>query len=506
MKRGAWAAAVLTVLAGLAWAVHGADQPAADGPPAASGKVLLDEWRAMYMGGQKVGFEHMVTRELDTANGAFFVTAMESKVSITRAGVLLEVASNWAVREDAQGRVVAFQSESSLMQPTQGVLDGDHFTVTTTGSTGATSRQMPPPKGLGPWAAELFSRHKGYEPGTGYSVDAFLPETPDKPVTLTVLVGARESVQVFDVQKWLHVQAVSNSLLPGVPSKQWVDDEGTAWLTRTELTPQMQVETRKTTREFALSASEPAELLTASYITPDRPIERPRELEGLQALLTPVEAGGTVPELPQDALQKVSATEHGVLVTIARAHAPQSGYTLPYRDKEYADLLRANKWLEVDDPLIQQMAREAVGDATDAASAARRIESYVDKKITTKGLGVGMATAAETARQLSGDCSEHAMLAAALARAAGMPSRVVGGLAYVERLPGTGRYGFGYHMWAEVYVGQWLPIDATLRGHDATHIVLFRSDMNAPGAEITMASTIIQSLGRINIRVVQTTY
>ena len=98
------------------------------------------------------------------------------------------------------------------------------------------------------------------------------------------------------------------------------------------------------------------------------------------------------------------------------------------------------------------------------------------------------------------------MLAAALARAAGMPSRIVGGLAYVERLPGTGRYGFGYHMWAEVYVGQWLPIDATLRGHDATHIVLFRSDMNEPGAEVTMASTIIQSLGRINIRVVQTTY
>jgi len=138
--------------------------------------------------------------------------------------------------------------------------------------------------------------------------------------------------------------------------------------------------------------------------------------------------------------------------------------------------------------------------------AARRIESYVNAKIVAKGLGVGMATAGETARQLSGDCSEHSVLAAALARAAGMPSRVVGGLAYVNNLPGTDHGGFGFHMWTEVYVGDWLPIDATLGGHDATHIALFKSDMNAPGAEVAMASAIVQFLGRVQIHIVWRAY
>ncbi len=149
------------------------------------------------------------------------------------------------------------------------------------------------------------------------------------------------------------------------------------------------------------------------------------------------------------------------------------------------------------------MAREAVGGSTDAVMAARRIETYVDRKIVQKELGVGMATAAETARQLRGDCSEHSVLAAALARAAGMPSRVVGGLVCVDELPGTNRGGFGYHMWTEVYVGKWLPIDATLGGHDATHIALFKSDMNDPGAAVSMASTIIQFLGKVGIHVVR---
>ncbi len=197
------------------------------------------------------------------------------------------------------------------------------------------------------------------------------------------------------------------------------------------------MESRKTTRELATAPSEPAELLIKSYVIPDLPIEDPRELEGLQVLLRPRESGAKAPEPPQDDYQKVQVLPQGALVTIARAHPPKGGYTLPYAGKEYADLLEPNKWLEVDDPLIQKMAREAVGGSTDAVMAARRIESYVDRKIVQKGLGVGMATAAETARQLKGDCSEHSMLAAALARAAGMPSRVVGGLVYVRDLPGT---------------------------------------------------------------------
>ena len=117
---------------------------------------------------------------------------------------------------------------------------------------------------------------------------------------------------------------------------------------------------------------------------------------------------------------------------------------------------------------------------------------------------MGFATAAETALQKEGDCSEHAVLAAAMARAAGMPSRVVGGLAYVDSLPGQGGRGFGYHMWAEVFVGEWFPIDPALGAHDATHIDMLRSGLDEPGDLLEASSAITVFLGRVRIRVLET--
>jgi len=192
----------------------------------------------------------------------------------------------------------------------------------------------------------------------------------------------------------------------------------------------------------------------------------------------------------------------GVRVSIRRAVGNTAvSYALPYAEGRYDELTQGNSWLEAEDPFVRQLSREATAGATDALTAARRIESHVREFIALKDMSMGMATAAETVRQKAGDCTEHALLVAALARAAGMPSRVVGGLAYAERLPGQAGGGFGYHMWAEVYVGEWLPLDAALGGHDATHLALTRSSLNGPSDPLLLSSDIARFLGRIRIQV-----
>src|SRR5436190_11930904 len=73
-----------------------------------------------------------------------------------------------------------------------------------------------------------------------------------------------------------------------------------------------------------------------------------------------------------------------------------------------------------------------------------------------------MVPAFKVAQTLTGDCTEFSMLAAAMCRAAGVPSRVAIGLVYVDRPPPRQAF-FGFHMWTEVYVrGAWVAIDATL--------------------------------------------
>ena len=64
------------------------------------------------------------------------------------------------------------------------------------------------------------------------------------------------------------------------------------------------------------------------------------------------------------------------------------------------------------------------------------------------------------ARTGSGDCTEHAVLLTALARANGIPARVVFGMLLIETDDAVHAYG---HAWTEVHAeGRWQVLDATL--------------------------------------------
>ena len=115
-----------------------------------------------------------------------------------------------------------------------------------------------------------------------------------------------------------------------------------------------------------------------------------------------------------------------------------------------------------------------MGDAKTPWDKAVKIEHWVFENIRDKNFAIAFAPANEVARNLTGDCSEHAVLAAAMSRAAGIPSRVAVGLLYVDNEK-QGLKGFGYHVWHEVYVNQrWVALDSSWdqSSVDATHIKL----------------------------------
>jgi transglutaminase-like putative cysteine protease len=78
---------------------------------------------------------------------------------------------------------------------------------------------------------------------------------------------------------------------------------------------------------------------------------------------------------------------------------------------------------------------------------------------------VSLPDALSTLDNRVGDCNEHAVLLAALARAAGIPARIETGLVYLN-----GR--FYYHAWNLLYIGNWITADAVFGQlpADVTHI------------------------------------
>ncbi|UCG52164.1 MAG: transglutaminase domain-containing protein [Candidatus Latescibacterota bacterium] len=121
--------------------------------------------------------------------------------------------------------------------------------------------------------------------------------------------------------------------------------------------------------------------------------------------------------------------------------------------------LKAGKYIQSDHPTIQAVADSIVasigqrGIDEGSAELVTEIAQWVYRYITDKSFGQGFASAVDVMRTREGDCTEHAVLLAALLRAAGVPSRIAVGLAYIDEV-------LVGHMWTEAYIDYWRTVDS----------------------------------------------
>jgi hypothetical protein len=134
--------------------------------------------------------------------------------------------------------------------------------------------------------------------------------------------------------------------------------------------------------------------------------------------------------------------------------------------------LRANAWVRSEAPSIRRLARFAGRSDQPLDVRMRRLAAQVRKRMRNGADFLGYADAVQALRTGRGDCTEYAVLLAALARAQGIPTRVVVGMAYSSRFTGQ-KDAFSPHAWVQAYDGsRWVSYDAAFDGFDATHVAL----------------------------------
>lgn len=109
------------------------------------------------------------------------------------------------------------------------------------------------------------------------------------------------------------------------------------------------------------------------------------------------------------------------------------------------------------------------GMCAQAAPTVEAVLAMADARLARKSLAVGLVTASTAAAGAEGDCTEHAVVTAALLRCHGRPARLAMGT-LVVRL--ADRWFAGAHMWAEYYDRGWRVADATFpeRHGEAAHL------------------------------------
>lgn len=103
---------------------------------------------------------------------------------------------------------------------------------------------------------------------------------------------------------------------------------------------------------------------------------------------------------------------------------------------------------------IQQLAGEIIGTRSETVAKVKALAAWVYNNLEKRPV-IGLPDALTTLQSGQGDCNEHAVLFAALARAANIPCRIAAGVMLHE-----GR--FFYHAWNEVCTAQgWLSVDSS---------------------------------------------
>ena len=181
----------------------------------------------------------------------------------------------------------------------------------------------------------------------------------------------------------------------------------------------------------------------------------------------------------QDARQTFVPGPDGQAVVTVTARLPAAAE--PRRDALRGaagdpELLEATPEIDSDNPELRRLASEVVGDRTGVYAASQRLVRWVYQRLA-KVYGQSRDKASEVLASGKGDCTEHALLFVAMARAAGIPARGVHGLVYASY--GDGVPALYWHAWAEVRSGkEWIAVDPTFDQPvaDATHIALGRGD------------------------------
>jgi len=444
-----------------------------------------ERWFSVNLSGERVGFAHLNITEA----GDGYRIDSEGSVKMRVMGFTREATTKESYLVGRDLAIRSFASESRI-DGSPMVLKGE---VTSKGikvaeeSGGRKKERTLKAKGpvFPPQALNLYPLMQGTAAGKKYQLPMLDLEAVKVNQVKVEVIGAETLPPATAVA---HLR---NNLYPMVDNDIWVDLKGNSLKesVRDDLVVTLaedEASAKAYLADTALSKSDLA--LDFSLVKVAPPLDRPGQLKQLGVEFTgfPVD----FPLLQGEGQQATRLAGGKVRFTMPNPafQAPAAGQTSP------ADLEPAPR-IPSDSPEILAQKDAIAGTEKNPALLAKLLEGWVAREI--KGAITDSQSPLETLKSRKGNCQTHARLYAALARAAGIPTRFVSGLAY---LPGE---GFLYHSWDESLLGgAWTAVDPTFGEMPAsvTHIKLVEGD--SPEEMGLLAGVI----GRIQAKVVEKGY
>ena len=450
-----------------------------------------DDWTGTYYKGSKIGFNHARVRV--QSDSIEVHTKMYFRLKSGKDDQSTILTQDTTLTPDL--RLKEFTLLQEIMGKRQEVIgrvQGNKLNLEIRGRGFHKQQALDFPQGIHPSSTVWLNIMKdGFKVGKKGRLNLFL-ESFRMIIPMTYEILRKETIQ-FD-GKSVETFVVQQKFA-GMVSTIWTNAQGDVYRERSlsnfeSIREPKEVATHMDDQPMSVSS-----FITLSLVKVKKPITASDSKDRLKLKLTNVHRPDSIPQDHRQKILKIVKMGEELYATTLlierEPKRPVKRVSLPVPTSRYKEYLEEAPEIQVQHPLIRTLARDLTQGQSDAWQAAKGISTWVYDNLDK--VLVDSFTALDALHDRRGECQSHTNLFTALARAAGIPTKVVNGLVYSDQFK-----GFLYHAWPEVWVGEWRALDPTLGQHqvDATHIKL--SEGNYAGA-----LKLMEFIGQVNIELLE---
>jgi hypothetical protein len=500
-------------------------------------RTILDVWHAAYLEGGRAGFGHTSVNEVERDGMKVLETTTELSLTVKRFQKIVELRMKTGSVETPEGKVLGVSmtqylgNQRTLLMT--GTVKGKQLRIQVSGMAKSDKTIPWDDQVLGLYAQENLYKDRKVQAGDVFSYSTYEPVFASV-ITNQVAVKNKEEVDVLQVaergaakpaghrirdyediavyrvkKRLLRCEAVPDKLETDKDSIQlppllaWLDDDLQVVRTQVEMPLLGTLVLYRTNKLVATQrVKQYVDIGLTSHIPLNKRIDLPYTKESAVYRVTVSKDINPETTFVQDERQQIKNIKGNTFeLHVQASHERQAADSTAQVSDEF---LKSCYFINSNDAKVRERTRQAVGTETDPWQKVVRIEKYVREHMDRHRINGALTTADDVARTMEGDCKNHSVLAAAMCRAAGVPSRTAVGLIYAndaQRGP-----VMAFHMWTEVWVkGQWLPFDATfgLDSVSATHLKI--TDVSWQDEQsLKPLLPVVKVLGKLSIQVIRT--
>lgn len=439
-----------------------------------------EEWLGIFLQGQRIGYSFTKITKTDTG----IVVENRSRMSLMMMNTQRTVDTHIYSYTDKEYVLKEFKLHLETLgheSKIEGKVQGKKLLLTAySQGTPETHTMILKETPYLPSAIEEVIRNKRMKAGDEITLPYFDPTTQS---------SAQAHIKMFNKEKvtvlgkvYLGTRVEINIM--GLSEIAWFDDD---FKLIKRASPAMGMEMIPLSKEEALADIEPSEafdLLSFFSVKPDKPLGDAGKLAFLKLKLGDI----TPADLDlDDDFQKLVSQEPIILEFYLPKLAELPEFSTPI--KEHDEFLKSSLYIQCENVEIIAKAKEIVGDEKNTKKIVAKLVTGVYRMLK-KNPTASLPSAIDVLKTKEGDCNEHAVLFAALARTLGIPTKIYVGLVSLQ---GSAYF---YHAWCAVWIGKWVPVDPTFNQFpaDIGHLKLKEG-------EVSEWAKVLKVVGKLQISV-----